>query len=219
MQVNEQRANRENRPSPDALLQQAAKESRGRPKAFLGTAPGVGKTFEMLSTAQTKRQQGLDLMVGVVETHGRKETAALLEGLEIIARRRIDFKGPVLDEMYIDAILKRRPKLVLLDELAHTNAPDRRHSRAGDHVSLQLLDEGDGIPAENLEHIFDKFYCGHAGDHRRAGTGLGLAICRGFVEAICGTIAAANRLDRSGAIFTIELPIPAASPAEQGAAD
>ena len=79
MQVSDERANRENRPSPDALLQQAAKESRGRLKIFLGAAPGVGKTFEMLSTAQAKRQQGLDLVVGVVETHGRKETAALLE--------------------------------------------------------------------------------------------------------------------------------------------
>src|ERR1700682_3163265 len=104
MQVSDERANRENRPSPDALLQQAAKESRGRLKIFLGAAPGVGKTFEMLSTPQAKRQQGLDLVLGVVEAHGRKETAALLDGLEVIARRSIDYKGHLLDEMGIDAI-------------------------------------------------------------------------------------------------------------------
>jgi two-component system sensor histidine kinase KdpD len=91
--------------------------------------------------------------------------------------------------------------------------------REGDQVSLQLIDEGDGIPPEDLEHIFDKFYRVHAGDHRRAGTGLGLAICRGFVEAMGGTIAASNRLGRSGAIFTISLPVPTMGLAEQEVAD
>jgi two-component system, OmpR family, sensor histidine kinase KdpD len=81
-------------------------------------------------------------------------------------------------------------------------------SRRGNEVRLQLLDEGDGIPPEDLERIFDKFYRVHGGDRRRAGTGLGLAICRGFVEAMGGTIRAGNRHDRSGAVFTIALPIP-----------
>jgi len=81
---------------------------------------------------------------------------------------------------------------------------------------LRLLDEGDGIPPDDLEHIFDKFYRVHAGDQRRAGTGLGLAICRGFVEAMGGTVTAANRSDRKGAVFTIRLPVPTA--AEQGQA-
>src|SRR5438132_13527743 len=103
------------RPSPDALLRAAQCSERGRLKIFLGAAPGVGKTFEMLSTAQVKRQEGLDLVVGVVETHGRKETAALLDGLEVIPRRRIDYKGHILAEMDVDAVLKRRPKLVLVD--------------------------------------------------------------------------------------------------------
>jgi two-component system, OmpR family, sensor histidine kinase KdpD len=135
------------------LLQQVAKESRGRLKIFLGAAPGVGKTFEMLSTAQVKRQQDLDLVVGVVETHGRKETAALLEGLEVIPRRRIDYKGHALDEMDIDAILKRRPKLVLVDELAHTNAPGSRHPKRYMDVE-ELLEAGIDVYATlNIQHL------------------------------------------------------------------
>src|ERR1700742_2547810 len=110
---------RANRPSPDALLQQAAKESRGRLKIFLGAAPGVGKTYEMLATAQAKAREGVDIVVGIVETHGRKETEALLDGLEIVPRRSVAYEGHVLHEMDIDAILKRRPKFVLVDELAH----------------------------------------------------------------------------------------------------
>jgi two-component system, OmpR family, sensor histidine kinase KdpD len=153
MPVSDERANREIRPSPDALLQQAAKESRGRLKIFLGAAPGVGKTFEMLSTARAKRQQGLDLVVGVVETHGRKETAALLEGLEVIPRRRIDYKGHALDEMDIDAILKRRPELVLVDELAHTNAPGSRHPKRYMDAE-ELLEAGIDVDATlNIQHL------------------------------------------------------------------
>ncbi len=151
--MSDERANRENRPSPDALLQQAARESRGRLKIFLGAAPGVGKTFEMLSTARVKHQQGVDLVVGVVETHGRKETAALLEGLEVIARRRIDYKGHLLDEMDIDAILKRRPSLVLVDELAHTNAPGSRHPKRYLDVE-ELLQAGiDVFATLNIQHL------------------------------------------------------------------
>src|SRR5690349_22126108 len=103
------------RPSPDALLQ--ATRRRGRLKIFLGAAPGVGKTFEMLSAAQSKRRDGVDIVVGVVETHGRKETQALLDGLEIIPRRQMQYKGRTIDEMDIDAILARRPQIALVDEL------------------------------------------------------------------------------------------------------
>src|SRR5262245_1540351 len=127
--MNDDRPDRDSRPSPDALLQQAAKESRGRLKIFLGAAPGVGKTYEMLTTAQAKRREGLDIVVGVVETHGRKETEALLEGLEVVPRRMVEYKGHHLHEMDIDAILVRRPKLALVDELAHTNAPGSRHPK------------------------------------------------------------------------------------------
>ncbi len=120
------RLERDQRPSPEALLRQLGSASRGRFKIFVGAAPGVGKTYEMLLTAQAKRREGVDVVVGVVETHGRKETQALLDGLEIIPRRRVEHKGHLLDEMDIDAILDRRPHLVLVDELAHSNAPGSR---------------------------------------------------------------------------------------------
>ena len=115
------------RPSPDALLETTRR--RGRLKIFLGAAPGVGKTFEMLSAAQTKRREGVEVVVGVVETHGRKETEALLAGLEVIPRRKIDYKGRWIEQMDLDAILTRRPQLALVDELAHTNAPESRHPK------------------------------------------------------------------------------------------
>src|SRR5246127_196989 len=109
--MNDDRQDRDNRPSPEALLARAAQENRGRLKVFLGAAPGVGKTYEMLEAAQAKRRDGCDVVVGVGETHGRKETEALLAGLEVVPRRRIDYKSHQLDEMDIDAILQRRPKL------------------------------------------------------------------------------------------------------------
>ncbi|HKM64042.1 MAG TPA: two-component sensor histidine kinase, partial [Acidisphaera sp.] len=115
------------RPSPEALLEAARAEGRGRLKIFLGAAPGVGKTYEMLLTAQAKQRDGVDVVVGIVETHGRAETLALLDGLEVIPRKQVTYQGRTLEEMDIDAILRRRPKLVLVDELAHTNAPGSRH--------------------------------------------------------------------------------------------
>ena len=114
---------REGRPSPEALLAAAKQESRGRLKIFLGAAPGVGKTYEMLLSAQARRRDGVDVVVGVVEAHGRRETEVLLEDFEVIPRQQVDYKGHLLAEMDLDAILKRRPQLVLVDELAHTNAP------------------------------------------------------------------------------------------------
>ncbi len=149
----EDRQARDVRPSPEALLEQAAREGRGRLKIFLGAAPGVGKTFEMLETAQRKRRDGVDVVVGVVETHGRKETEALLQDLEVVPRRRIDYKDRVLDEMDLDAIIARRPKLVLVDELAHTNAPGSRHPKR--YLDVQeLLDEGiDVYSTLNIQHL------------------------------------------------------------------
>src|SRR5580704_12241542 len=97
--------NRDTRPSPEALLTEAGRENRGRLKIFLGAAPGVGKTYEMLQTAQTRRRDDVDVVVGVVETHGRRETLALQAGLEIVPRRRIDYKGHPLEEMDLDALL------------------------------------------------------------------------------------------------------------------
>src|SRR5260221_1448291 len=104
-------AERETRPSPEALLDAAKQEERGRLKIFLGAAPGVGKTYEMLSAAKAKRREGFDVVVGVVETHGRRETEVLLDGLEIVPRRQVDYKSHHLADIDLDAILKRRPQL------------------------------------------------------------------------------------------------------------
>ncbi len=147
------RPDRDSRPSPDALLQQARQEARGRLKVFLGAAPGVGKTYEMLTMAQAKRLEGVDVVVGIVETHGRKETEQLLDGLDITPRRRVEYKGRWLEEMDLDAILKRRPKLVLVDELAHTNAPGSRHPRWAPYRP-ELLDAGiDVFTTLNIQHV------------------------------------------------------------------
>src|SRR5580704_11412598 len=100
-------AERDTRPSPEALLEAAKHEGRGRLKIFLGAAPGVGKTYEMLLSAQAKHRDGVDVVVGVVETHGRRETEMLLQDLEVVHRREVEYKGHLLTEMDLDAILKR----------------------------------------------------------------------------------------------------------------
>jgi two-component system sensor histidine kinase KdpD len=143
------------RPSPEALLEVLKREERhrGRLKIFLGAAPGVGKTYEMLRTARAKVKEGTDVVVGVVETHGRKETKALLRGLESIPPRQSNYKGQVLDEFDIDAVIARRPQIVLVDELAHTNAPMSRHPKRYLDVE-ELLDEGiDVFTTINIQHI------------------------------------------------------------------
>jgi two-component system, OmpR family, sensor histidine kinase KdpD len=143
----------ETRPSPDALLKAAEKESRGKHKIFLGAAPGVGKTWEMLSTARRRKLDGIDVVVGVVETHSRAETEAQLAGLEILPRRRIDYKGRMLEEMDLDAVLARRPALVLVDELAHTNAPGSRHPKRYLDVEELLAAGIDVYSTLNVQHI------------------------------------------------------------------
>src|SRR4249920_1838133 len=131
------------RPSPEALLEAARREESriGRLKIFVGAAPGVGKTYEMLQQARARKRDGYDIVIGVVETHGRTETEALLEGLEILPRKRVEHRGQSLDEMDIDAILARRPQIVLVDELAHTNAPGSRHPKRCMDVE-ELLNRG-----------------------------------------------------------------------------
>src|SRR6266446_5654668 len=146
-------AEREARPSPEALLDTAAREGRGRLKIFLGAAPGVGKTYEMLLSAQAKRREGVDVAVGVVETHGRRETEALLQGLEVVPRREVDYKGHRLTEMDLDAILKRRPQLVLVDELAHTNAPGSRHPKRYLDVEELIAAGIDVYTTLNIQHV------------------------------------------------------------------
>src|SRR5690242_6067919 len=147
------RADRDQRPSPEALLESLSREGRGKLKIFLGAAPGVGKTFEMLEAAQAKRRDGVDVVIGVVETHGRRETEALLQGLETIPRRRVDYKGHALDEMDLDALLARRPKLALVDELAHTNAPGGRHPKRYLDVEELLAAGVDVFTTLNIQHV------------------------------------------------------------------
>ncbi|MFL5267731.1 MAG: DUF4118 domain-containing protein [Stellaceae bacterium] len=146
-------AERETRPSPEALLAAAKQEGRGRLKIFLGAAPGVGKTYEMLHAAQARRRDGTDVVVGVVETHGRRETEALIEGLEVIPHRRVEYKGHLLAEMDLDAILERRPQLVLVDELAHTNAPGSRHPKRYLDVEELIAAGIDVFTTLNIQHV------------------------------------------------------------------
>jgi len=141
------------RPSPEAFLRQAAQEGRGRLMVFLGAAPGVGKTWEMLTDGRQRREAGVDVVIGVVETHGRRETEALVHGHEIIARRAVDHQGHSLGEMDIDAILERRPQLILVDELAHSNAPGSRHPKRYQDVE-ELLGAGiDVYSTLNIQHV------------------------------------------------------------------
>lgn len=141
------------RPDPDKLLEQAAWPHRGKLKIFFGACAGVGKTFAMLSEAQRLRAQGLDILTGVVETHGRQETAALLAGLATQPPRRIHHRGRLVTEFDLDAALARRPALILMDELAHTNAPGSRHPKRWQDVE-ELLDAGiDVFTTVNVQHL------------------------------------------------------------------
>ncbi len=144
---------RELRPSPEALLEQAAQEGRGRLKIFLGAAPGVGKTYAMLEAARRRTAERADVVIGLVETHGRPETAALLEGLEVLPRLGIAYHGHVLEEFDLDAALARRPGLVVVDELAHTNAEGARHPKRYMDVE-ELLKAGiDVYTTLNIQHL------------------------------------------------------------------
>ncbi|MER2520563.1 MAG: sensor histidine kinase KdpD [Bdellovibrionales bacterium] len=141
------------RPSPEALLEQANREARGKLKIFLGAAPGVGKTYAMLRAAQERKRSGMDVVVGLAETHRRRETDELLHGLEIVPRRQVSYRGVTFQEMDIDAILKRRPQLVLVDELAHTNVEGLRHLKRHQDVE-EILDAGiDVYSTLNIQHI------------------------------------------------------------------
>ena len=146
---------RDQRPSPEALLEAARREDSrsGKLRIFVGAAPGVGKTYAMLETARARHEDGYDVVVGIVETHGRKETEALLDGLEIVPRRRIEYRGQWLEEMDLDAIIARRPQIVLVDELAHTNAPGSRHPKRCMDVE-ELLNRGINVYSTvNIQHI------------------------------------------------------------------
>src|SRR5947208_7122124 len=145
------------RPDPDALLAQMkreeAKSTRGKLKIFFGMSPGVGKTYAMLLAAREKQAEGCEVVVGIVETHGRKETEALLEGIPIMPRMQIEYRGTTLTEMDLDAILTWHPGLAVVDELAHTNAPGSRHPKRYQDV-LELLDAGINVYTTlNVQHV------------------------------------------------------------------
>ena len=141
------------RPDPDALLAVAAQEGRGRLKVFLGAAPGVGKTFEMLVQGRRRRLGGADVVVGLIETHGRAETQAQIADLPVLPRARLEYRGQHLDEFDLDAALARHPQILLLDELAHTNAPGSRHPKRWQDVE-ELRTAGIEVwTTVNVQHL------------------------------------------------------------------
>src|SRR5262252_3307801 len=147
----------EHRPDPEALLarvkEEEARAKRGKLKLFFGAAAGVGKTYAMLEAARELRADGVDVVVGYIETHRRAETEALLPGLEILPRRSLEYRSTTLDEFDLDAALHRRPTVILVDELAHSNAPGSRHAKRWQDV-VELLDAGiDVYTTVNVQHV------------------------------------------------------------------
>ena len=141
------------RPSPKALLELAARDTRGKLKVFLGMAPGVGKTYAMLSAARALKAEGADVVVGVVETHGRSETAALLDGLEVLPRRTVPYRNRTLMEFDVDAAIARRPTLLLVDEFAHSNAPGLVHPKRYQDIEGVLQAGIDVWTTLNIQHL------------------------------------------------------------------
>ena len=141
------------RASPEALLALAKKEGRGHLKIFLGAAPGVGKTYAMLTAARTEKAGGRDVVAGLVETHGRKETEALLDGLDVLPRKPIVYRNRILHEFDIDAALARKPGLLLVDEYAHTNIPGSRHPKRWQDIDELLAAGIDVWTTLNIQHL------------------------------------------------------------------
>ena len=147
----------DNRPNPDDLLasmkEEEEKSKRGKLKIFFGMCAGVGKTYTMLQAAQIERLKGADIVIGYVETHNRQETAALVEGFELIPRKKYLYKTAQVQEMDLDSIIARRPQIVLVDELAHTNAPGSRHVKRYQDVQ-EILDNGINVyTTVNVQHL------------------------------------------------------------------
>lgn len=141
------------RASPDALLTRANREGRGRLKIFLGAAPGVGKTYAMLAAARAELEAGREVVVGLVETHGRRETEALVEGLEVLARKPLIYQNRVMHEFDLDAAIARKPQLILVDEYAHTNVPGGRHPKRWQDIEEILAAGIDVWTTLNVQHL------------------------------------------------------------------
>lgn len=146
------------RRSPESFLDAARAESeegarRGRLKIFLGASPGVGKTFAMLEEAKVRQRAGVDVVAALIETHGRAETAAVLDGIELLPRLSIEHRGQMLDELDVDALIARRPQLALIDEFAHTNAPGSRHPKRWQDVMEVIASGIDVVTTLNIQHI------------------------------------------------------------------
>lgn len=143
----------EARPRPEDFLELVERAKRGRLKVYLGPAAGVGKTYQMLEEAHALKKRGVDVVLAFIETHGRAETEALIEGLEAVPRRRFEYRGVNVEDMDLDAVLARRPQVAIVDELAHTNAPGCRNKKRYQDV-LALLDAGiNVICAFNVQHL------------------------------------------------------------------
>ena len=143
----------EHRPSAEALLARIKEKDRARLRIYIGAAPGVGKTYQMLQEAHALRASGLDVVIGVVETYGRRETEAQVKDLEVVPRRKVEYRGATLEEMDVDAIVRRRPQVCVVDELAHTNVPGSRNTKRFEDV-LELLEAGIHVmTAVNIQHL------------------------------------------------------------------
>src|SRR6202011_1149628 len=139
--------------TPEHFLHLIRQQQRGRLKIYLGFAAGVGKTYEMLQEGQRLKRQGVDVVIGIVETHGRAETAALIGDLEQVPRRRIEYRGVTLEELDLDALLARKPTVALVDELAHTNAPGSRNGKRYQDVEELLRAGINVISTLNIQHL------------------------------------------------------------------
>jgi two-component system sensor histidine kinase KdpD len=141
------------RPTADQLLAKLQEEAGPRLRIYIGAAPGVGKTYTLLEEAHNLRRTGVDVVIGLIETHGRADTEQLLAGLEVVPRRKESYKGVILEEMDLDAIVARKPQICIVDELAHSNAPGSRHEKRYQDV-LFLLDQGISVlTAVNIQHL------------------------------------------------------------------
>src|SRR6478672_13803398 len=137
----------------NSFLPMIRRSQRGRLKLYLGYGPGVGKTFQMLLEGHRLKKDGIDVVVGLVETHGRVETEQLIEGLEVVPRRKTEYHGITVEEMDVDAIINRRPQVTLIDELAHTNAPGSRNAKRYEDVQDILAAGIHVISTLNIQHL------------------------------------------------------------------